>query len=355
VVSSWTRDRARSALQKLSGARLDWPAFSQETAGQLQRSVGFDGWCFAQLDPATLLPAQGAVSNSPATASQRRFWQIEYQLPDVNKLAALARSGQPVRALSTSTGGDLARSRRWEEILRPAGGGDELRAVLQTGGQCWGSLTLYRASASRPYTSDDIQYLSQVLAEVAAGARGAWASRTAASPARPAEAPGTIIVTAGGQPLTATLQARRWLTRLGSDPAGRHSQALIYAITALLTAAASPANAAPEATVRTRTTDGQWLDIHASPLEAAPPGWAIAITIQPAAPSRISPLLMAAHTLSPRERQVASLILDGRTPVEIAQTLYISLYTAKDHIKEIFRKTGTHSRPELTQSRTGHL
>jgi len=64
---------------------------------------------------------------------------------------------------------------------------------------------------------------------------------------------------------------------------------------------------------------------------------------------------MAAHTLSPRERQIASLILDGRTPVEIAQTLYISLYTAKDHIKEIFRKTGTYSRPELTRCLTGHL
>ena len=355
MVSSWTRDSARSALEKLSQARLDWPAFSDEAARQLQRSVGFDGWCFAQNDPATLLPARAAVSNSPATACQQRFWQIEYQLPDVNKLAALVRSDQPVRALSTSTGGDLARSRRWDEIMRPAGASDELRAGLQIGGQCWGSLSLYRAAASRPYASDDIQHVSQVLPQVAAGARGAWASRTAASAARPAEGPGTIIVTAAGAPLTATPQARRWLARLGPDLAGRHSQAIIYAITALLTAAASAKNAAPEATLRTRTTDGHWLDIHASPLEGALPGWAIAITIQAAAPSRISPLLMAAHTLSPRERQIASLILDGRTPVEIAQTLYISLYTAKDHIKEIFRKTGTHSRPELTRCLTGHL
>jgi len=64
---------------------------------------------------------------------------------------------------------------------------------------------------------------------------------------------------------------------------------------------------------------------------------------------------MAAHTLSPRECQIASLILVGRTPIEIAQALCISLYTAKDHIKEIFRKTGTHSRPELTGCLTGHL
>ena len=209
MVSTWTRDRARSALQKLSRARLDWPAFSDEAAGQLQRSVGFDGWCFAQTDPATLLPARAAVSNSPVTASQQRFWQIEHQLPDVNKLAALVRSEQPVRALSTSTGGDLARSRRWDEIMRPAGASDELRAGLQIGGQCWGSLSLYRASASRPYASDDIQHVSQVLPQVAAGARGAWASRTAASAARPAEGPGTIIVTAAGAPLTAIPQARR--------------------------------------------------------------------------------------------------------------------------------------------------
>jgi hypothetical protein len=28
---------------------------------------------------------------------------------------------------------------------------------------------------------------------------------------------------------------------------------------------------------------------------------------------------------------------------------------AKDHLKAIFRKTGTHSRPELTKCLTGHL
>ena len=158
MVSTWTRDRARSALQKLSRARLDWPAFSDEAAGQLQRSVGFDGWCFAQTDPATLLPARAAVSNSPVTASQQRFWQIEHQLPDVNKLAALVRSHQPARALSTSTGGDLARSRRWDEIMRPAGAGDELRAALQIGGQCWdrSASTGHRPVAPTPATTSSI-------------------------------------------------------------------------------------------------------------------------------------------------------------------------------------------------------
>ena len=158
-------------------------------------------------------------------------------------------------------GRDHAPRGSWRRAPRRA---SNRRAVL-------GSLSLYRASASRPYASDDIQHVSQVLPQVAAGARGAWASRIAASAARPAEGPGTIIVTAAGAPLTATPQARRWLARLGPDLAGRHSQAIIYAITALLTAAASAKNAAPEATLRTRTTDGHWLDIHAAPLEGARP------------------------------------------------------------------------------------
>lgn len=343
-------------MQKLAGAGLDLAAYSNEAAGVLRRSVGFDGWCFGHTDPATLLPAQAVTSNSPATGSQRRFWQIEYQLPDASNFASLAGSGQPVRALSSFTGGDLARSPRWDEIMRPAGAGDELRAALKIGGHCWGSLSLYRASSARRYTSDDVQHLTQVLGAAAAGARGSWAAaRNPSRGACAAEGPGTIIVTATGTLLTATPQAQRWLARLDPDPQRRHSQAVIYATTALLASPANPPDMVPEASVRTRATDGSWLDIHAAPLEQALAGGDIAITIQAAAPARISPLLMAAHTLSARERQIASLILDGRTPAEIAQTLYISHYTAKDHLKAIFRKTGTHSRPELTKCLTGQL
>ena len=99
VVSTWTLDRARSAIEKLSCARLDWPVFSDQVAGHLRRSIGFDGWCLTQADPATLLPARAVTGNSPAEASQQRFWQIEHLLPDVNKLASLATGDRPVRTL----------------------------------------------------------------------------------------------------------------------------------------------------------------------------------------------------------------------------------------------------------------
>ena len=148
--------------------------------------------------------------------------------------------------------------------------------------------------------------------------------------------------------MTATPEASNWLARLSA----RHGQAIIYAIATLLTAP-EHRNAVPAARVRVRTSAGYWLDIHASPLAAALPGRDLAITIQAAEPSRISPLLMQAHALTARERQIAWLILDGKTVTQIARTLHISPYTATDHIKAIFRKTDTHSRSELTRCLSG--
>lgn len=48
-----------------------------------------------------------------------------------------------------------------------------------------------------------------------------------------------------------------------------------------------------------------------------------------------------------REEQVLSLLLQGKSTKKIADTLYISEGTAKNHILKIYKKTNTHSRFEL--------
>jgi GAF domain len=215
VASTWTLDRTRGALENVSRARLDWPAFGEEVARHLRRSIGFDGWCVMQTDPDTLLPARALAADSPATTAPRRIWQIEFHVPDVCKLAYLARGGQRVSTVNAATGGDLARSPRWDEIMRPAGITDELRAALVSDGRCWGSLSLFRAAA-RPFTGEDIRRVTEVLAAVAAGTRAAWTTMDLPSAAAPAASgPGTIIVTADGTLVTATPAAVSWLARLG--------------------------------------------------------------------------------------------------------------------------------------------
>lgn len=51
--------------------------------------------------------------------------------------------------------------------------------------------------------------------------------------------------------------------------------------------------------------------------------------------------------LSPKEREVAELICLGYTNNDIAQMLFISIHTVKDHTKKIYPKMGVHNRLEL--------
>jgi DNA-binding CsgD family transcriptional regulator len=57
--------------------------------------------------------------------------------------------------------------------------------------------------------------------------------------------------------------------------------------------------------------------------------------------------LHAVNALSPREREIHTLLLKGCTSKAIALRLNISCYTVKDHRKHIFRKLGVGSLAEL--------
>jgi len=55
----------------------------------------------------------------------------------------------------------------------------------------------------------------------------------------------------------------------------------------------------------------------------------------------------ASHGFSPREHEVVHLLVQGLTTLAIADTMSISTHTVRDHIKHLYRKTGTRSRSEL--------
>jgi DNA-binding CsgD family transcriptional regulator len=69
--------------------------------------------------------------------------------------------------------------------------------------------------------------------------------------------------------------------------------------------------------------------------------------LAPARASQIAPLLLDAYGLTPREAEMAQLILRGVATDRIAAALSISPLTAQQHLKAVFDKTGVASRREL--------
>jgi hypothetical protein len=100
------------------------------------------------LDPDTLVIGQG-IGHNDWPAELPRLNLVGAGLEEINNHTMLARSRDHVGVLSAATGNDLARSRRWREILAPYGVGDELACVAVDERGAWGEFLLFRDSDER--------------------------------------------------------------------------------------------------------------------------------------------------------------------------------------------------------------
>ena len=57
--------------------------------------------------------------------------------------------------------------------------------------------------------------------------------------------------------------------------------------------------------------------------------------------------IFSAHNISTREAEIIRLICDGKSNREIEHELYISILTVKDHVHNIYKKTGVKNRVQL--------
>ena len=336
------RRRCRERLERLSGSGLDCDSLRREAVADLQRVIGFDRWCWPLADPESLLPASGIALHDYVSAVSRSL-ELEYSTDRFAAKPVLARRANAAASMSAETHGDLSRSTRWDEAMRPVGIGDVATVACRDALGCWGWIEAYRDRSDRSFEDEDLELLASVAPALGSALRRTMYDGQSAATAAP-HGPGVIVLAETLAPVSSTAAARSWLDTFPDAPmlaAFRMLPAVIYPAAA--TARGGTSSAGTHAIVQ--SVDRRWVMIEAAKLEGG--DGQIAVTLRAATAAERFGLLCRAYAFSRRERQVVAALVAGLDTHAITQRLFISPYTVQDHLKSIFAKTGVRSRREL--------
>ncbi|MCD9622388.1 helix-turn-helix transcriptional regulator [Rhabdothermincola salaria] len=348
--SALTLRRVKSDIEVLARAGLDTSTFLAEADASLQRAVPHVAACIPILDPATnLLTGTYKFGDLFGRDDHDDEWgTIEFGGSDPTSFAELLRREQPAVGVHLATNGDVACSDRLRDLIIPHYGyADEARLLACEGARAWGAMALFRGAEEGPFAAEEVAFLATLSDALAAGMRAGLLARAGRTPSASLSGPAVLIVGADGQYRQLSVGAEEALAELGSE---EHSAAASGTIAALV--AGARRYAAGSTTVlprcRVRVGSGRWLVLHASPL-ASLDGTSgdVVVTVEEARPPEIVPLVVAAFELTPRERDVTQMVLQGVETKEIAATLHMSPYTVQDHLKSVFEKAAVRSRREL--------
>ncbi|HEU5027362.1 MAG TPA: helix-turn-helix transcriptional regulator [Spirillospora sp.] len=218
--------------------------------------------------------------------------------------------------------------------------GEELRFALRDVRGVWGLLCLLRAAGERPFDDADGRRIAGVGPSLIAALRG-YVTAEPGVPAAHEPPPGMLVVGGDGRVSAMTPQARPWLEAMAAR----------LSVPEWLTEAsfASLATAVREDRRHQRLCvppvgSGCWTAIEAQPLGT---GGDVAIVIQRATGPLLLPSFCDWYGITARERQIMQRLQHGSAPKQIARAFDLSVHTVNDHLKAIFRKTGTGGRDEL--------
>lgn len=338
-------DGTRGEIVRLAHVGRGLHAFARRAASTLARAVPFDGAAIVACDPATAIPIGKWVENSITGDAGIRLMELELHEPDVNTMSELTTSGRLAASLSAATGGDLGRSLRYRELLRPHGLGDELRVVCMHGSHAWGVLVLHREHGREHFSAREVRLL--------AGLSGAFAEAfqrvslrdglSCDAPGPRDSEPGVLLLDDEDRVDMANPAAEAWLDELREE--GRELPIVVSAVAHGARAVAS-GKSEVMATARVRAASGRWGLVRRSVLA----GGAVArtaVTLESATVPELAPLIVQAYGLTNRERLVTERVAQGLSTAAIGRRLHLSPFTVQDHLKAVFDKVGVSNRGEL--------
>ena len=337
-------------VEVVARAGLDLDTFFAEAVASVERAVPHVAACVGTFDPSTLLlTGSHKYGDLRGQDEHDHEWGVvEYGWGEETAYAELVRRGVTAMGLHAWTDGRTTRSQRMADFMTPHFGyADEARVVMRDGQDAWGGLALFRAAGDRPFSAEDVELLGALSTSLTVGARAGLLVALAADVAPGATGPAVFIVGADDTVQQMSAGAQERLAELrGSEGHSRPDGVISSLVVAARRFAAGETERPPRCRVRSRS--GMWLVLHATPLSARGDAVGdVVVTIDEARPPEIVPLVVAAFDLTPRERAVTQLVLQGVDTKEMATTLHLSAYTVQDHLKSVFAKAEVGSRREL--------
>jgi DNA-binding CsgD family transcriptional regulator len=347
VAGVTARALAREQILRLCGSGADTRALRLEVLAVLRRVVGFDAYVWLVTDPETSVGC-APLADVPCLPELPRLIRLKY-LTTVNRWTQMI---APVASLRQATGGDLARSLMWRDLLSRYQVGDIAASVHRDRFGCWAFLDLWRMQDTPAFGMADLEFLHGIAGPLATALRHSQAAAFAAprGGAQTAAGPVVLLLSPGLQVRAQTPQAERYLRMLVPPDAAADSPvpAGAYNVGAQLIAAEAGVDGNPPL-ARVHLGGGQWLTLRAARLDSAQPVAErdIAVSIEATPPSGRVSLFARACGLSARETELLGHVAAGAATREIAGLMFVSGHTVQDHLKSIFAKTGTRSRRTL--------
>jgi DNA-binding CsgD family transcriptional regulator len=349
-------ERTFSEVKRLCYAGLDGTALLGEVIERLQRVVPVEAYCASTKDPASGFITHGLAEE--LGGENDTFWSLErLYFEHHQSVRRMVDTHQSVALLSETTGGDLERSTRYVEYLRPLGLAYEMRGAFTSGGYLWGSMDLIRGSGSPDFEPREVNLLRRVAPHLGNGLKMAALRMQKPIEESRTDVPGVLTLDYGGRVVQHTPAAERWLRELEDlGPGWREWEGLPRALRTVvlsLRRALSPERDRDVQSVpslRARARSGRWLTLYGSLTEAIPGQDAqTVIIIEPTKPEELLPFSMTAYGLSPREEELVKLVVRGLSTTRISRTLFISEHTVQNHLRSVFEKVGVRSRGELVK------
>ncbi|WP_167475371.1 helix-turn-helix transcriptional regulator [Nocardia arthritidis] len=338
-----TRDLCAVATRAMGPAEL-----GETFAGAVRSCVAFDGLRVVCTNPAAAL---GLGSFSCWHNYDRELLcdlvLDRYLGGDPCRPEDLDRQRVAVDVIGAESGFGL-RSRQTARLLAKHGASGELRSLLRDRHGVWGFLGLLRAAGGRPFGQDDIERVARLGPALTAAIRAYVRGRPPAV-APPPPLPGVIIVGPDHRIQGISPEAHAWLEQLwmpGGSSSDWTAKPFATELSCRTKELAGVGITSTPLICASASGSGRWIAVHGRRMGADDTS-DVAVVIEAARGELLLPSFCHWYELTGRERSVLERLCTGDPPRTIAKTLGVSAHTINDHLKALYRKTGTYGRDEL--------